>query len=180
VAQIKSITCDNASNNDTMVDGLKDLLEIFPGESNRTRCFDHIVNLIAKSVIQQFDIPKTKGNASFDDVLRELVVTAEDLEEEELATREGEQSDDEGDDDNTDGVNEPEEMSEEEQRELDDSIQPVRRVLIKVSASRRKRGFGCVDNVTRHAPSSARLHIPSKTLQLLSSLAGMWCLMNLS
>jgi predicted CopG family antitoxin len=123
---MKSITCDNASNNDTMVDALKDRLEIFPGASNCTRCFDHIVNLVAKSVICQFDIPKTKGNESFDDVLRELMVTAKDLDEEELAMREGEESDDESDDDNVDGfMNELEEMSEVEQKELDDSIQPI-------------------------------------------------------
>jgi hypothetical protein len=90
IAQILSITCDNASNNNTMVEELKDLLEIFPGESNRTWCFNHIVNLIVKSVIQQFDIPKAKGNESFDDVLWELMVSAEDLDKEELATREGE------------------------------------------------------------------------------------------
>jgi hypothetical protein len=73
-----------------MVESLKNLLEVFPGESNRTWCFDHIVNLIAKSIIQQFDLPKTKGNESFDEVLCELMVTAVDLDKEELATREGE------------------------------------------------------------------------------------------
>ena len=66
------------------------------------------------------------------------MVTAEDLDEEEAATREGEESDDESDDDNVDGfVNELEEMSEEEQKELDENIQPIRRVLVKVSAVRR-------------------------------------------
>lgn len=119
-----------------MVETLKDLLEIFPGDSNRTRCFDHIVNLIAKSVIQQFDIPKAKGNQSFDDVLRELMVSAEDLDQEEVATREGEcwSGEIDSEDDKLDGwVDEQEDMSETEQRELDDNIQPVRRVLVKVS-----------------------------------------------
>jgi hypothetical protein len=51
MAQIISVTCDNASNNDTMVKALKDLLEVFLGESNQTQCFDHIVNPIAKSII---------------------------------------------------------------------------------------------------------------------------------
>ena len=103
MAQILSVMCDNASNNDTMIEALKDCLEIFPGESNHTRCFDHIVNLVAKSIIQQFDVPKAKGNESFDDVLRELMVLAEDLDKEELAAREGEHSESEGDEDNTDG-----------------------------------------------------------------------------
>ena len=65
-----------------MVDELKNLIDVFPGESNCTCCFDHIVNLIAKSVIQQFDTPKAKGNEAFDDVLRELMVSAEDLDRE--------------------------------------------------------------------------------------------------
>lgn len=119
-----------------MVKTLKDLLEIFPGDSNRTCCFNHIVNLIAKSVIQQFDIPKAKGNQSFDHVLRELMVLAEDLDQEEVATREGEcwSSEIDSEDDKLDGwVDEREDMSEMEQSELDDNIQPVRRVLVKVS-----------------------------------------------
>jgi hypothetical protein len=134
MTQIISITCDNASNNDTMVEKLKDLLEVFPGDSNRTWCFDHIVNLIAKSIIQQFDLPKTKGNKVFDEVLQDLMVSASDLDKEELATREGESSEVDRDDDNTDGwVDEREEMSETEQQELDENIQPIRRVLVKVS-----------------------------------------------
>ena len=137
IAQILSITCDNALNNDTMVETLKGLVKIFPGESNHTRCFDHIVNLIAKSVIQQFDIPKAKANESFDDVLRELMVLSEDLEKEELDTRERECGEVESDDDNNlDGwVDEQGDMSEMEQKELDDNIQPIRRVLVKVSVA---------------------------------------------
>ena len=127
MAQILSITCDNASDNDTMVEALKDLVEIFPGESNHTQCFDHIVNLIAKSVIQQFDVPKAKGNESFDDMLWELMVSAEELDKEVLDTREGECSEVDSDDDNNlDGwVDERGDMSETEQRELDDNIQPI-------------------------------------------------------
>jgi hypothetical protein len=64
--------------------------------------------------------------------LSTLMVTAKDLDEEELATREGEESDDDSDheddnkDDNTDGfMNKLEEMSEVEQNKLDDSVQPI-------------------------------------------------------
>ena len=136
IAQILSITCDNASNNDTMVSKLEKLLEVFPGESNRTRCFDHIVNLIAKSVIRQFDTPTVKGNEAFDDVLRELMVSAGDLERGELVMRAGEScgSEVDSDDDDMDSlVDEQEDMSETERTELDDNIQPVRCVLVKVS-----------------------------------------------
>jgi hypothetical protein len=103
MTQIISITCDNASNNDTMVKKLEDLLDIFPGESNQMCCFDHIVNLVAKSIIRQFDLLKTKGKESFDKVLRELMVSASDLDEEELATWEGESGEVDQEDDNADG-----------------------------------------------------------------------------
>ena len=56
-----SVTCDNASNNDTMVEEMDWLIASFSATS-RTRCFLHIVNLIAKSLLKQFEIkkPKTK------------------------------------------------------------------------------------------------------------------------
>ena len=50
--KILRITYDNASNNDTMIDKLADLLDDFPGEANRTRCFTHILNLVAKNIIK--------------------------------------------------------------------------------------------------------------------------------
>jgi len=36
-----------------MIEDLVDLLPDFPGDANRTQCFAHIVNLIAKSLLQQ-------------------------------------------------------------------------------------------------------------------------------
>jgi hypothetical protein len=50
-SQILSITCDNASNNDTMIEHLSTLVENFPGAANQTRCFTHILNLVAKSIL---------------------------------------------------------------------------------------------------------------------------------
>ena len=50
--------CDNASTNDAMVSELQKMLLKFPGEVARMHCFAHIVNLVAKSVIKQFDAPK--------------------------------------------------------------------------------------------------------------------------
>ncbi|KAF9537612.1 hypothetical protein CPC08DRAFT_613930, partial [Agrocybe pediades] len=52
---ILSITCDNASNNDTMIEEMSTLLDHFPGAPNQTRCFTHILNLVAKTIIKQFD-----------------------------------------------------------------------------------------------------------------------------
>ncbi|KAF8954084.1 hypothetical protein BDZ97DRAFT_1600447, partial [Flammula alnicola] len=53
--QILSITADNASNNDTMVEHLGDILDEFPGAANQTRCFAHTLGISAKSVLKQFD-----------------------------------------------------------------------------------------------------------------------------
>ena len=62
---------DNASNNDKMVEEMAGLLENFPGAANQTRCFLHILNLTAKSILHQFEIPpkpkKKSGNDSGDD-----------------------------------------------------------------------------------------------------------------
>ncbi|KAG2737548.1 hypothetical protein P692DRAFT_201670425, partial [Suillus brevipes Sb2] len=53
--QILSITADNAASNETMVAELAELVPHFSGPSSRTRCFLHIVNLVAKSLIREFD-----------------------------------------------------------------------------------------------------------------------------
>ncbi|KAF8546724.1 hypothetical protein OG21DRAFT_1383697, partial [Imleria badia] len=52
---ILGVMCDNASNNDAMIDSLSDLIPAFTGPKNQTCCFLHIVNLIAKSLLCQFD-----------------------------------------------------------------------------------------------------------------------------
>ncbi|KAF8325139.1 hypothetical protein F5887DRAFT_826223, partial [Amanita rubescens] len=51
---ILSITCDNATNNDVMVAKLERLLPDY-SPLDRSRCFLHVVNLIAKSIVKQFD-----------------------------------------------------------------------------------------------------------------------------
>jgi len=85
--QILSITCDNASNNDTMIAELVNLLNDFAGPANQTRCFTHILNLVVKSVICQFDLPKSKGDKILDDAAKELLSLAGNIkfEEDELA-----------------------------------------------------------------------------------------------
>ena len=46
--QILGLTADNASNNNTLVDDLSDLLDGFQGSLTRIRCFAHILNLVVK------------------------------------------------------------------------------------------------------------------------------------
>jgi hypothetical protein len=44
-----------------MIEKMADVLTDFPGSPNRTRCFNHIINLVAKTVIKSFDTPKKEG-----------------------------------------------------------------------------------------------------------------------
>ncbi|KAG6874263.1 hypothetical protein C0992_007896 [Termitomyces sp. T32_za158] len=62
VDKVLSVTCDNATNNNVMIleMELNDALKRFNGQSSRVRCFAHVVNLVAKSIISQFDLPKKK------------------------------------------------------------------------------------------------------------------------
>ena len=58
--QILGITCDNASNNDTMIENLATIMSHFSGEANRARCLAHIVNLVAKIILRQFEVSKNR------------------------------------------------------------------------------------------------------------------------
>ena len=49
------------SANDAMIESLADIMSDFAGEANRARCLAHIVNLVVKIILHQFDIPKKKA-----------------------------------------------------------------------------------------------------------------------
>jgi hypothetical protein len=129
--QILSITCDNASNNDTMIEELANLLDDFPGPANQTRCFTHVLNLVVKSIIRQFDSPKSKDN-HLNEATNELLSLAGNIEfDEGLERREGDEGEDE--DDNVEGwIDERTLMTQEEVEALDASVEPLRLLLTKV------------------------------------------------
>ncbi len=135
--QILGVTADNASNNDKMIERLAELIDNFPGTANQTRCFTHILNLVAKSVLCQFEALKAKGIDSINDAIKELVAVSDELEDEgdDMAVdEEGEEDgDNEGDDNDDDGLPEEREgMSQEQLAELEASVQPIQLVLTKV------------------------------------------------
>jgi hypothetical protein len=135
--QCLGITCDNASNNDSMIDELVDLLPNFPGAANRCRCFLHIVNLVAKTLLKQFEVPKKDVEAALDAAERELLELAAGADMDELVTvAEGGLGDNEDADDVDGWVNEMNLLSDDESEELRRSIQPVRLVIVKVRAER--------------------------------------------
>lgn len=120
-----------------MVEELADLLNDFQGEANRTRCFAHVLNLVAKSIIKQFDVPKARADEVLDDAAKELAALAVDLDIEERITSENPSGDGENDadeEDNTDGLTDVRDgLSSVEREALDESLQPVRLVLVKAS-----------------------------------------------
>jgi hypothetical protein len=107
------------------------LLQTFPGAANRTRCFTHILNLVAKCTMKQFDAPKKKKGTDGDDFddndddAADLQVALDALEDE--------LEDDRVDKDGSWEYNIRIELTDEEVEELEETVQPVRRVLAKVS-----------------------------------------------
>jgi hypothetical protein len=130
------ITADNASPNDVMIDKLVDILLNFSGQANHCHCFLHIVNLIAKTLLKQFDVPKKDAESALDDAEKELLELAAGIDMEEMVTvaeaGAGDKDDDENDD--VEGwVDEMALLSEEERAALHENVGPVRLVLVKVS-----------------------------------------------
>jgi hypothetical protein len=161
-----------------MIHELCALLAAFPGAENRTRCFAHIINLIAKTIIQQFDVPKAREGEIVDEALRELRALAGDIDIEELLMKAGAAKDDdnneEDDDDNEEGwVDERGEMSEFEAEELAVDVQPVRTMLVKVCLRCPSRQCK-LSNVllTNGRFSSAKQHTQSRTQRRSSSQSG--------
>ena len=122
-----------------MIRHLEVLIDEFRGCKSQTQCFAHILNLIAKSILQQFDIPRAQVNN--DDATVALIELAGNIEFEEEEM--DEYGDNDNDDDNSDDqeevmentddwVNKREAMTMEQLAELDKSVQPVRWMLVKV------------------------------------------------
>jgi hypothetical protein len=113
-----------------MIEELGKLLDDFPGSTNQTRCFAHILNLVVKSILSQFDVPKAKAGTILNVAEKALQELEEDLEE--VVDEYGSASI-EDEIDNLEGwIDEREEMTEEEKDELDESVRPMRTMLTKV------------------------------------------------
>lgn len=125
-----------------MINALEDLISSFKGAASRSQCFLHVINLVVKTILRQFNPPPKKkkdapdkNNTPADDVLESL---AEDLEIEEALMRLMNVEDTaEGvnvEDDDVDGwVDERDGMTEAARRALDVNVRPVTLVLVKVS-----------------------------------------------
>ena len=123
-----------------MIEHLQALADLtgFPGSANQTRCFAHILNLVAKGIMKQLDAPKGKKTGiegALEDFAKDLETELDEDISESEAEPEGDEapgndldaSDEEVEDSDGQG-----EMSEEEISMLDESVKPVRLVLFKV------------------------------------------------
>ena len=87
-----------------MVEELANIIDDFPGPVNQTRCFLHVLNLVVKSIMRQFDLLKSKktsgdnDNNSLDQATRELLSLAGDINLEEQIMADGDEADDDDDD----------------------------------------------------------------------------------
>lgn len=137
-----------------MIDSLTKIISHFPGAANRARCTAHIVNLVTKIILRQFDARKktkgakktsgnandNKGNDERDN--KELEVTELVDEEDEINSvadgldrEEQEVADDEDDEMSenvADDLDEIEEALKEEVSEVGKKVKPIQRVLFKV------------------------------------------------
>ena len=124
-----------------MVETLEVLIDDFPGAANQTCCFLHILNLVVKSILKQFDLLQSKekkesgdnsenkeSNKTMDWAAEELLKLAGNVDiEGDLML-----NDEEDDDSNEGWIDKCGEMTEDELRELSASIAPVRLLLTKV------------------------------------------------
>lgn len=121
-----------------MVEHLATLVENFPGAANQTRCFTHILNLVAKSILRQFDVAKKTADdpPDLNEAFDALTLLAEELEDSGIPADNEVEDDGDGaddNDDNDDGLgDERGGMSEEDVAELEQSLIPVRLMLTKV------------------------------------------------
>jgi len=62
-----------------MIAKLADLIDDFPGAPNQTCCFLYVINLVVKSIIKKFDLPKAQANGILDEATKELLALAGDI-----------------------------------------------------------------------------------------------------
>lgn len=60
-----------------MIQELGNVLDRYPGEESRVRCFCHVINLVVKSIISQFDVPSKKALDAGATELRKLTIAVE-------------------------------------------------------------------------------------------------------
>ena len=126
-----------------MIKHLSTLVENFPSTTNQTHCFTHILNLVAKSILHQFELKKKTRDGEAEDIdnaTKALAALAQELKVEdsvELADDPDGLDIDEDlevdDNDNDELQDEHDSTSEEDLAEMEESLVPIWLMLTKVS-----------------------------------------------
>jgi hypothetical protein len=120
-----------------MIDHMAEVIEGFPGEENCVRCFNHIINLVAKSLLRLFEVSKKKRGveAEVNEAEAALCELAGDLDLEDMEMQRDTfaAGGDVGADDEDDVVDEIATMSEEEAKQFRKAVLPIMKALLKVS-----------------------------------------------
>lgn len=170
--QVLGVTCDNASNNDAMIKHLTELLPDFDGAPNRVRCFAHVLNLVAKSLIRQFDADLDKEAAELGADERELAELAEGLVDEERLAQ-AEDGGLEETDDPDDEVDAMKDMTAEQRAKFAEDVRPVKLVMAKVRTQPAVYAAGMITHLSDFAgPSCESLPSRLSILPLSSCLRG--------
>ncbi|KAF8718330.1 hypothetical protein AX14_011894 [Amanita brunnescens Koide BX004] len=81
--KVLAVTCDNAYNNNALIERLSEVVPSFGGQGARICCFAHVVNLVVKSILSQFDAPgedlETEDNGDLQESLIDLAKLADGL-----------------------------------------------------------------------------------------------------
>ena len=111
-----------------MIEKLGRQLGGFPGAPNWAQCFMHILNLVVKSILNQFEVSGARPRLSvMDEQAEELRKLAGNLDKDDLKHAEEDYMDEPEEDDNKDGwIDEWDEMADEDVEEMKEVIQPIR------------------------------------------------------
>jgi isopentenyl diphosphate isomerase/L-lactate dehydrogenase-like FMN-dependent dehydrogenase len=115
-----------------MIDKLPDLIHSFSGASSHTRCFNHIIALVAVQIVCQFDIPIGNNQDKDTEANKELQKLAEGLDSEDAETQREVDNDEEDDEEIEGWANERQKLSAVKHKEHDESTRPVQMLLVKV------------------------------------------------
>ena len=107
-----------------MIKALGHMLDDYPGDPNHAHCFNHVIALVAKWLVCQFDATKAGANPALDEAEEQLRTLAEGIDIEELLAKgmQNKGEDDEDDDGDDDDGRTEDEMSAEEHADLDVSM----------------------------------------------------------
>ena len=127
------VTCNNASNNDTMVEAMSENVRLpsFDGHRAHVRCFLHVLSLVVKSLLKQFDGRPDPEKAGMEDADHALLNLLEGLQGYDRVIEDD--AGDEDDDPADDEVDTLQNMSEVERAQFEVQVCPVKVVLAKVS-----------------------------------------------